>query len=49
LKLALETMKTDDISRRPAAIEAEERLVAWIVAREQAVGAPGEGGAETDG
>jgi hypothetical protein len=48
LKLALETMKTDDISRRSAALEAEERLVAWIVAREQAVAAPDEGHPEAD-
>jgi DNA primase len=48
LKMALETMKTDDISRRPAALEAEERLVAWIVAREQAVVPLGAGHPETE-
>lgn len=38
LKLALETMKTDDVTRHQGAVEAEERLVGWIVAREQADG-----------
>jgi hypothetical protein len=38
LKVALETMRTDDVTKRPAAVEAEERLVGWIVARDQAKG-----------
>jgi len=46
LKLALDGMKTDDVSRRPAALEAEERLVAWIVARELAPGSNGRGHTE---
>jgi DNA primase len=38
LKLALETMRSDDASKRNAAIEAEERLVGWIVARDHESG-----------
>ncbi len=38
LKMALETMKSDDVTMRASAIEAEEGLVGWIVAREQASG-----------
>ena len=34
LKLALETMRSDDVSRRDAAVDAEERLVGWLVARD---------------
>jgi DNA primase len=34
LKLAIETMRADDVTDRPAAVEAEERLVGWIVDRE---------------
>ncbi len=34
LKLALETMRSDDASKRSTAMEAEERLVGWIVARD---------------
>jgi hypothetical protein len=35
LKMALEAMRDDDIAHRPSALEAEERLVGWIVAREE--------------
>jgi DNA primase len=43
LKLALETMRSDDASQREAALEAEERLVGWILERDRAGGgvAPG--------
>jgi DNA primase len=34
LKLALETMRSDDVSRHGAAVDAEERLVGWLVARD---------------
>ncbi len=34
LKLALETMRSDDVSRKDAAVDAEERLVGWLVARD---------------
>ena len=34
LKLALETIRADDVTDRPAAVEAEERLVRWILDRE---------------
>jgi DNA primase len=35
LKLALETMRSDDVSRKNAAVDAEERLVGWLVARDR--------------
>ena len=35
LKLALETMRSDDVSRKDAAVDAEERLVGWLVARDR--------------
>jgi DNA primase len=35
LKLALETMRSDDVSRKDAAADAEERLVGWLVARDR--------------
>jgi DNA primase len=38
VKLALEQMRTDDVTEHGAAVEAEERLVGWIVARHQADG-----------
>lgn len=36
LKLGLERMRADDVTERPAAIEAEERMVAWLVTRREA-------------
>jgi DNA primase len=38
LMMALETMRSDDATQRSTAVEAEERLVGWIVAREEANG-----------
>jgi hypothetical protein len=35
VKLALEQMRSDDIAQHGAAVDAEERLVGWIVARHQ--------------
>ena len=43
LKLALETMRADDVDRRVAAVEAEERLVGWIVARDVAAASEAHG------
>ncbi len=48
LKLALETMRSDDASRTDAAVDAEERLVGWLVARDQRNGPHG-GERMTDG
>ena len=39
LKLTLETLRAEDAGGRPAALEAEQRLVAWLVARDRG-GAP---------
>jgi DNA primase len=36
LKLSLETLRADDASIRPAALEAERRLVGWLMARDDA-------------
>jgi hypothetical protein len=36
LKLALETVRTDEAVGRSAAVEAEQRLVGWLVARDEA-------------
>lgn len=36
LKMGLERMRADDISQREASLEAEERLVAWLVSRHTA-------------
>jgi hypothetical protein len=36
LKLTLETLRPEDPGRRPAALEAERRLVGWLVARDDA-------------
>jgi hypothetical protein len=44
LKLALETMRSDDVSKRNTAMEAEERLVRWIVARDHESGCTEEKG-----
>jgi hypothetical protein len=38
LMMALETMRSDDATQRSTAVEAEERLVGWIVARAEANG-----------
>ena len=35
LKMALETMRSDDVNQHATAMEAEERLVGWISAREE--------------
>jgi DNA primase len=39
LKLALETMRSDDVSTKGAAVDAEERLVGWLVARDHEMSA----------
>jgi hypothetical protein len=36
LKLTLETTRAEDIGARGAALEAERRLVGWLVARDEA-------------
>jgi DNA primase len=36
VKIALEAMRDDDVAHRAAILEAEERLVGWIVARDEA-------------
>jgi hypothetical protein len=36
LKLALEAVRTDEAVGRDAAMEAEQRLVGWLVARDEA-------------
>jgi len=36
LKLTLEALRPEDGDGRPAALEAEQRLVGWLLARHQA-------------
>ena len=46
LKLTLETMRADDVADRRGAVEAEERLVGWVLDRERTSPAGSDGRSE---